>query len=39
VAIALRAGLNPNDLKLITAAFVFTALVLPDLIGKLRSGA
>src|SRR5438445_11972422 len=31
VAIALRAGLNPNDLKLITAAFVFTALVLPDL--------
>lgn len=36
VAIALRAGLNPNDLKLITAAFVFAALVLPDLLGKLR---
>ena len=29
VAIALRWGLNPNDLKLITAAFVFFALVLP----------
>jgi putative ABC transport system permease protein len=29
VAIALRWGLNPNDLKLITAAFVFSALVLP----------
>lgn len=29
VAIALRWGLNPNDLKLITAAFVFAALVLP----------
>ena len=31
VAIALRWGLNPNDLKLITAIFVFAALVLPDL--------
>jgi putative ABC transport system permease protein len=29
VALALRWGLNPNDLKLITAAFVFVALVLP----------
>ena len=29
VAMALRAGLDPNDLKLITAAFVFAALVLP----------
>lgn len=29
VAIALRWGLNPNDLKLITALFVFIALVLP----------
>jgi putative ABC transport system permease protein len=36
VAIALRAGLNPNDLKLITAAFVFVALVLPDLLAQLR---
>jgi putative ABC transport system permease protein len=31
IAIALRAGLDPNDLKLITAAFVFVALVLPNL--------
>jgi len=29
VAIALRWGLNPNDLKLITAIFVFIALILP----------
>lgn len=36
VAIALRAGLNPNDLKLITAIFVFVALVLPGWIGKLK---
>jgi len=36
VAIALRWGLNPNDLKLITALFVFAALVLPGLIGKLK---
>jgi len=31
VAIALRWGMNPNDLKLITAAFVFLALVLPGM--------
>jgi putative ABC transport system permease protein len=31
VAIALRWGLSPNDLKLITAVFVFAALVVPDL--------
>lgn len=36
VAIALRWGLNPNDLKLITAVFVFAALVLPGLVKKLR---
>ena len=36
VAIALRWGLNPNDLKLITAVFVFAALILPGLLGKLR---
>lgn len=30
IAIALRWGLNPNDLKLVTALFVFAALVLPD---------
>ncbi len=31
VAIALRWGLNPNDLKLITAFFVFIALILPGI--------
>lgn len=36
VAIALRWGLNPVDLKLITAVFVFLALVLPGFIAKLR---
>jgi putative ABC transport system permease protein len=36
IAIALRAGLNPNDLKLITAAFVFVALILPNLLGTVR---
>ncbi|HWI59326.1 MAG TPA: hypothetical protein VNZ22_19010, partial [Bacillota bacterium] len=30
VAIALRWGLNPNDLKLVTALFVLAALVLPQ---------
>jgi putative ABC transport system permease protein len=37
VAIALRLGLNPNDLKLITAVFVFVALILPNLMRKFRS--
>ena len=36
VAIALRWGLNPNDLKLITALFVFAALVLPGFMGTLK---
>jgi putative ABC transport system permease protein len=36
VAIALRWGLNPNDLKLITAIFVFIALILPRLLTSLR---
>ena len=36
VAIALRWGMNPNDLKLITAAFVFLALVLPGFMKKTR---
>ena len=36
VAIALRWGLNPNDLKLITAAFVFVALIGPALLRKLK---
>ena len=37
VAIALRWGLNPNDLKLITATFVFAALVMPDLARRLNA--
>ena len=37
VAIALRWGLNPNDLKLITALFVFAALILPGSIAALKS--
>lgn len=36
LAIALRWGLNPNDLKLVTAVFVFAALVLPAILAKLR---
>jgi len=36
VAIALRWGLNPNDLKLITAVFVFLALILPGLVSKMK---
>jgi putative ABC transport system permease protein len=35
VAIALRAGLDPNDLKLITAGFVFVALVFPSVLARL----
>jgi putative ABC transport system permease protein len=37
IAIALRWGLNPNDLKLITAAFVFAALVLPKFLSRSTS--
>lgn len=36
VAVALRWGLNPNDLKLITAVFVFSALVVPTFVRKMR---
>ena len=36
VALALRWGLSPNDLKLITAVFVFFALILPQFIRKTR---
>jgi putative ABC transport system permease protein len=39
VAMALRWGLNPNDLKLVTAAFVFAALVLPRLMPKRKISA
>lgn len=34
VAGALRIGMNPNDLKLITALFVFIALILPKILKK-----
>lgn len=37
VAIALRWGLSPNDLKLITAVFVFAALVMPDLLRRMQA--
>src|SRR5438270_9042568 len=36
VAVALRWGLNPNDLKLITAAFVFVALILPRVMESVK---
>ena len=36
LAIALRWGLNPNDLKLVTSLFVFAALVLPDVLNKFK---
>lgn len=36
IALALRWGLNPNDLKLVTALFVFGALVLPALMAKVK---
>lgn len=36
IAIALRWGLNPNDLKLVTALFVFAALVSPAWIKSIR---
>ena len=36
VAIVLRWGLNPNDLKLITALFVFVALVAPQILRRLK---
>jgi putative tryptophan/tyrosine transport system permease protein len=36
VAVALRGGLDPNDLKLVTAVFVLGALILPKLIVSRR---
>ena len=35
VVIALRMGLNPNDLKLATAVFVFLALIAPSLLKRM----
>ena len=37
IALALRWGLNPNDLKLVTALFVFGALVLPLVLQRIRT--
>ena len=39
VAGAVRGGLDPNALKLVTAALVLAVLVLPRLAGRLRAGA
>ena len=36
VAVALRWGLSPNDLKLITTVFVFFALIVPQFLRKSR---
>lgn len=36
IAIALRWGLQPNDLKLVTAFFVFAALILPRALAALK---
>jgi putative tryptophan/tyrosine transport system permease protein len=36
VAIALRLGLDPNDLKLVTAVFVFLALIAPGLLKQVK---
>jgi len=38
VAVALRWGLSPNDLKLITAGFVFCALILPQFLRNQKQG-
>ena len=37
VAVALRWGMNPNDLKLVTAFFVFLALIFPGILKKIKS--
>jgi putative ABC transport system permease protein len=36
IAAAVRAGLNPNALKLVTAVFVLAVLVLPELMRRVR---
>ena len=38
VAVAVRAGLNPNALKLVTALFVLAVLLLPALMRRTRRG-
>jgi putative ABC transport system permease protein len=37
IAIALRWGLDPNDLKLVTAAVVFAAIVLPGTLARWKA--
>jgi len=37
VALALRGGLNPNDLKLITAVIVLAAFLLPRAMESMRA--
>lgn len=37
IAIALRFGMDPNNLKLITAVFVFAALVLPGMMARMHA--
>jgi putative ABC transport system permease protein len=39
VAIALRAGLNPVDLKIITAGAVFLALIFPEALALVKGWA
>ena len=39
VALALRGGLDPNDLKLVTALFVFLALIAPKLAARVTGPA
>jgi hypothetical protein len=39
LALAVRAGLNPNALKLVTALFVLAVLVLPELARRSATGA
>lgn len=39
VALALRGGLDPNHLKLITAGFVFLALILPSVLKRMQRRA
>jgi putative tryptophan/tyrosine transport system permease protein len=36
IAIVIRFGMNPNNMKLITAVFVFFALILPGTVDKIR---
>ena len=38
VAAAIRAGLNPNALKLVTAVLVLAVLLLPQLVRRVRAG-